>query len=128
MGQGNEIVNFPSFSGFSLSGAGGLLGLVKGRRCPKTGRPRDCTMEMNGGSAASYLAHTLCVPVFLLVLIIRGLKAKGFLDFQGRRRITSVVRCNLRPVIFGVEIHSRPHHPNTVGAEKDYIYWNICGS
>ena len=59
-------------------------------------------MEMNGGSTASYLASTLGAPVFLLVLI--GLEAKGLLDFQGRRGITSVVQCNLRPVMFGVEL------------------------
>ena len=58
-------------------------------------------MEMNGGSAASYLARTPCVPVFLLVLI--GLEAKGPLDFRGRRGITSVVRWNLHLVIFGVD-------------------------
>ena len=58
-------------------------------------------MEMNGGSAASYLTCTLCVPVFLLISV--GLEAKGLLDFQGRRGITSIVRWNLRPVIFGVD-------------------------
>ena len=58
-----------------------------------TGRPGDRTMGMNGRSTASYLAHALCVPVFLLVII--GLDAKGRLDFQGRRGITSVVRWNL---------------------------------
>ena len=56
-------------------------------------------MEMNGGSTASYLARAPCVAVFLLVLI--GLEAKGLLDFQGLRGITSVVRWNLRPVILG---------------------------
>ena len=66
-----------------------------------TRRPGDCTMEMTGGSKASYLACTPCVPVLLLVFI--GLEAKGLLDFQGRRGITSVVRWNPHPVIFGVE-------------------------
>ena len=42
-----------------------------------------------------------CIPVCLLVL--KGLEAKGLSDFQRRRGITSVVRWNLRPVIFGVE-------------------------
>ena len=32
----------------------------------------------------------------------------GLLDFQGRRGITSVVRCNLGPVIFGVDQRSPP--------------------
>ena len=70
-----------------------------------TGRPGDRAMEMNGGSAALYLAR---VPVFLLVVI--GLEAKGFLDFQGRRGITSVVRWNLRPVIFGVDFEAQKTH------------------
>ena len=30
-------------------------------------------------------------------------RAKGLLDFQGRRGITSVIRWSLRPVIFGVD-------------------------
>ena len=53
-----------------------------------TGRPGDRTMEMNGGSTASYLARTPCVPLFMLSL--KGLEAKGLLDFQGRGEITSV--------------------------------------
>ena len=80
-----------------------------------TGRPGDCTMDMNGGSTASYLAHTLCVPLFLLPLI--GLEAKGLLDFQGRRGITSVVRWNLRPVIVGDDFlqgKSRKESPETL--------------
>ena len=57
-----------------------------------TGRPGGRTMEMNGGSTTLYLARTLCIPAFLLILV--GLKAKGLLDFQGRRGITSVVWWN----------------------------------
>ena len=49
--------------------------------------PGDRTMEMNGGSTASYLARTPRVPLFMFILI--GLEAKGLLDFQGRRGITS---------------------------------------
>ena len=37
------------------------------------------------------------------MLILIGLEAKGLLEFQGRRGIISVVRWNLRPVIFGVD-------------------------
>ena len=65
-----------------------------------TGRPGDRTMEMNGRSTASYLVQTPRVPVFVFILI--GLEANGLLAFQGRRGIISVVRWNLRPVIFGV--------------------------
>ena len=39
----------------------------------------------------------------LLMFILIGLEAKGFLAFQGQRGIISVVRWNLRPVIFGVD-------------------------
>ena len=44
-------------------------------------------MEMNGGSTVSYLARTLGVAAFWLILI--GPDTKGRLDFQGRRGITS---------------------------------------
>ena len=45
-------------------------------------------------------AHPLR-PLVCISLI--GLETKRLLDLQGRRGITSVVRWNLRPVIFGVE-------------------------
>ena len=73
-----------------------------------TGRPGDHTMEVDGGSTVLYLARTPRVPLFVLVLV--GLEAKGLLDFQGRRGITSIVRWNLRPVIFGVEFFVPFHH------------------
>ena len=66
------------------------------------GRPGDRTMEINGGYAVSYLTHTPCVPMLLLMLI--DLEAHGLLDSQGRRGITSVVRWNPGLVIFGVII------------------------
>ena len=69
-----------------------------------TGRPGHRTMEMSGRSTVSYLVRTPRVPFFMLVLI--GLEAKNPLAFQGRRGIASVVRWNLRPVIFGVDVYS----------------------
>ena len=45
-------------------------------------------------------------PLKLIVyafFVRSGSKFKGLLDFQGRRGSASVVRWNLRPVIFGVE-------------------------
>ena len=66
------------------------------------GRPGDRTIGMNGGSTASYLARTLLHPC-LFCFCFLGLEAKGLLDFQGRRGITSVVRWNLRAVVFGVD-------------------------
>ena len=61
--------------------------------------PGDRTMEVNGGSTGS---HPLRPCVFAYFI---GLETKVFLDFKGRRGITSVVRWNLRLVIFGVASH-----------------------
>ena len=64
-----------------------------------TGGP---SMEMNGGSTASYLMRALCVPVFFLVLT--GLEAKGF-RLLGTRRdhfrftvepLPSHIRCRIK--------------------------------
>ena len=50
-------------------------------------------MEMNGGSTASYLAHTPRVPLFMLGLI--GLKAKGLFRLAGATR--DHFRCAVEP-------------------------------
>ena len=50
----------------------------------------------------SYLARTPCVPLFFLLCLI-GVETEALLDYQGRAGIISIVRWNLRPVIFGVE-------------------------
>ena len=55
----------------------------------------------NGRSTVSYLVRTPHAPFRMIVLI--GLEAKGHIAFQARRGIASVVRWNLRPVIFGVD-------------------------
>ena len=73
-----------------------------------TGRPGDHKMEMNARSTASYLTRTPRVPLFMLILI--GLEAKGLLAFQARRGMISVVRWNLRLVIFGVELRFWSQH------------------
>ena len=65
-----------------------------------TGRTGYRTMEMNGGSSASYLARTPCVPLFVHCLI--GVETEGLLDYQGKPGIISVVRRSLRPVMFGL--------------------------
>ena len=62
------------------------------------GRPGHRTMEMIGRRTALYLVHTPRISFFVLALI--GLEAKGLLAVQERRGIASVVRWNLRPVIF----------------------------
>ena len=43
----------------------------------------------------------LAFPCFVLCFI--GVDTEGLLDYQGRAGIISIVRWNLRPVIFGVE-------------------------
>ena len=63
-----------------------------------TGRPGHRTMEMIGGSTS---LAPLASPYFVLYLV--GVETEGLLDYQGRAGITSIVRWNLRPVIFGVE-------------------------
>ena len=65
------------------------------------GRPGYRTLEMNGGSSASYLARTPCVPLFSTLLNRDG--TEGLSDYQGKAGIISIVRWNRRAVIFGVE-------------------------
>ena len=55
-------------------------------------------MDMNGGSSVSYLACTPCALGSI------GVETEGFLDYQGSAGMISIVRWNLRPVMFGVEI------------------------
>ena len=51
------------------------------------------------------------LPSSCLTLSFLGLEREGFVDFQGRVRITSIVQWNLRPVIFGVEFFLDPKRP-----------------
>ena len=78
------------------------------------------TMEMIGGSSASYLACAPCVPSFC-TLFIRG-GNRRVLDYQGRAGIISIVRWNLRPVIFGVEGSRRPQDGHT----RELSFWVRC--
>ena len=57
---------------------------------------------MNGGNRTSHVP--LAFPCFLHCLI--GVEAEGLLDYQGQAGIISIVRWNLRPVIFGVDSSS----------------------
>ena len=52
-------------------------------------------MAINGGSSASYLARTLCVPLFCTMF--NSVETEGLW-------ITSIVHWNLRPVTSGVEL------------------------
>ena len=77
-------------------------------------------MEMNGGSSRPHLA---CTPYFLHCLI--GVETEGLLDYQGWAVIISIVRWNLRLVIFGVDFNSQEKERNPkfklceeVGAKK----------
>ena len=64
---------------------------------------------MNGRSSVSYLARTPCVSLFCTSF--NRVETEGLLDYQGRAGIISIVRWNLRPVIFGVEsMGGRPGH------------------
>ena len=50
--------------------------------------------------------RTSLVPLAFpcLVLCFIGVETEGLLDYQGRAGIISIVRWNLRPVIFGVDL------------------------
>ena len=45
----------------------------------------------------------LASPCSVLCLTLSGMETEGFFDYQGRAGIISILRWNLRPVIFGVE-------------------------
>ena len=68
------------------------------------------TMDMNGGSSASYLACTLRFPLFC-TLLNRGGARRAF-RLPGEGRIISIVRWNLRPVLFSVD---KPKRTSSVG-------------
>ena len=52
----------------------------------------------------------LAFPCFVLCLI--RVETEGPLDYQGRTGIISIVRWNLRPVIFGVDFKQNKIHHN----------------
>ena len=52
-------------------------------------RNMPLSMEMNGGSSASYLARIRRIPDFVLCLV--GVETEGLLDYQGRPRRISIV-------------------------------------
>ena len=66
------------------------------------GQPGHHTMEMNGGSAGSYLARASFFPVLVLISTRSG--SRWALDFQGQCGIDFAVRWNLRLVISGVDM------------------------
>ena len=68
---------------------------------------KSARVQMIAGSSASYLARTPCVPLFS-TLFNRGVETEGLLDYEGRAGIISIVRRNLRPVIFGVDPCCQP--------------------
>ena len=91
-----------------------------------TGRPGCWTMEMFGGSAASYLARTPRIPLFVLIFI--GLETKNVLGYQGRAGSTSIVQWTLRPVIFGVEYYRGGGYlRRRRGREEHRCREDVCG-
>ena len=52
------------------------------------------------------LRRTLLAPLASpwFIICFMGVETEGLLDYQGRAGIISIVWCNLRPVIFGVEV------------------------
>ena len=67
----------------------------------------------------SYLARAPRIPFFMFTLI--GLEAKNLFAFQGRRGIASVVRWNLRPVIFGVDFRIHRNQGIQAAGENPYL-------
>ena len=74
------------------------------------GGPGCRTMEMNGGSSASYLGCTPCVPLVGTLCFIRG-GNRGVFRLPGEGGIMSFVRWNLRPVMVGVNPFLDRNHP-----------------
>ena len=66
-----------------------------------SGRPGCWTMEMIGGSCASYLARTPFVPLFCTCLNTGGNRRAFRLPGEGGENLHCT--WNLRPVVFGVE-------------------------
>ena len=61
--------------------------------------PQD-TSQRSFGNLCPYSQKAPCVPFFVLCLV--GVETEGLLDYEGRAGIISIVRWNLRPVMFGV--------------------------
>ena len=116
LSPGPPEVTFESlFRVFEFVGVWGSVGLLPGHKfsakipdtflqrlgTDMTGQPGHWTMETIGGSPASYLARTPCVPFFCT--LFKGVETEGLLDYQGRAGIISILRWNLCLVIVGVE-------------------------
>ena len=63
-------------------------------------------------------------PCFVLHFI--GVETEGFFDYQGRVGIISIVRWNLRPVIFGVDLGDKIKGPSW-GRQKRRLRWPGSG-
>ena len=110
LGQGPGLLHF---NGLGFRGSG-----MSKERSWKEG---DSSLR---GKCAIHLARTRRVPVFML--IFRGLEAKELLTFQGQRGITSVVRCNLRLVTFGVDKRCKIMYFSTTGLKRcGFVAWGL---
>ena len=70
-------------------------------------------------------------PSFVLCLV--GVETERFLDYQRRAGISSIVRWNLRPVIFGVEkrvpiVQEWPEHGWRTSSGQNGPFWSILVS
>ena len=86
-GNGNTETKFPGNLRKRLGQSQENPGTIPWKFClcsmpDMTGRPGRRTMEMFGGSTASYLACTPRIPLFVLIFV--GLETKNVLDYQGR--------------------------------------------
>ena len=86
-----------------------------------TGRPGCRTMATNGGSSASYLARTPCVPLYC-TLFNRGGKRRAF-RVPGREGNISIAQWNLHPVIFGVESSRSWSVPERICRQNMFPVW-----
>ena len=120
--------DFPGFSeifpicsrmvrGFSRSVLFLFLGLL---RAPTMNDPRPIWLDDRGTGQWKWMEEvprrTSLVPLAFpcSVRCLIGVEAEGLLDYQGRAGIISIVRWNLRLVIFGVEMNSPERVRDTI--------------
>ena len=65
-----------------------------------SGRPGHRTMEMNGGSSASYLARTPCVPLFSTLFNTDGNRRAFRLSGEGGDHF----HCTVEPVVWSESV------------------------
>ena len=100
--------------------------------CPRMVTLRNCRFHAqcdrttgvpdNGNEWRKFRAVPRSYPLRSLVLLcLIGVETEGLLDFQGRAGIISIVRWNLRPVIFGVDRRTREE----ASEEVVFNFWGV---